>query len=111
MPRVLVPVLLVAAIATPARADVPAKIARGGCSIDATNGSAKCIVQLDANPAGEWGQTTWSGYGSADLVCELSGSDHIAGGYGSESHPFPHGVDICTLSLQASDGYSDAYVS
>ncbi|MDQ1713866.1 MAG: hypothetical protein QOE45_3316 [Frankiaceae bacterium] len=109
----LAPVLLVVAVATPARAENLPKVARGGCDIDATNGSASCVVLLDANPDGEFGQTTWDvdGYGVANLVCRLSGSAHLEGGYGSDWKPFPHGADVCTLTINASNGYADAYVT
>ena len=103
-----------AAVATlpgTAFAVVVPEVALHQCEIEATNGSAECIVVLDENPNGEWGQDTWDtdGYGSADLVCRLSGSRHIEGEYGFEWHPFPHGRDTCTLTLQAT-GTASTYV-
>jgi hypothetical protein len=116
-PFVLAAALVAAATlpgAAASAATVPT-VARGQCEIEATNGSAECIVQLNENRTyGIWGMTTWSldGYGSADLVCEVSGfHDHIEGGYGDTGHAFPHGIDVCRLTLHSSGGRSTADVA
>lgn len=112
-PLLLAAFAIAAALPGTAFAAAVPKVAVGHCELDATNATAvECVVVLESNPNGEWGQDTWDtdGYGSADLVCKLSGSDHIGGPYGFEWHPFPHGADVCTLTLHATDGHSDAYV-
>lgn len=111
--RTLLAVAAVAAALLPgtASAGVMPKVATGSCTVEVTNGTAECIVQLDPNTGAYFGQSTWSGYGSADLVCYVSGrSFHLEGGYGSEWVQWSHGADLCKLTVRGWDGRSSAYV-
>ncbi|HVF03548.1 MAG TPA: hypothetical protein VNA20_01790 [Frankiaceae bacterium] len=111
--RTLLAVVAVAAAlpAAPASAGVAPQVAVRSCEVEATNGNAECIVALEPNPNGFFGQSTWSGYGSADLTCFVSGrSFHLEGGYGSDWIEWPHDADVCRLSVRASYGTSSAYV-
>lgn len=102
--------LLVAAHPGAAGAGAVPPVGRGSCSVDADHNTATCLVQLSPNPAGEFGSAVYSGYGVATLDCPLHGTRVIRGGYGFEWHPFPHGADLCKLTLVASGGSAFAYV-
>ena len=109
----VLPAILAAAAALPgtASAGVTPSVGVGSCVIDASNGSASCVVQLDANTNGEFGLIVYDGFGSASLSCGLSGSKSLSGGNGTRWIPFSHGYDACQLSLHANGGSAFAYVN
>lgn len=111
-PVVVVSTLLaVAALqGTASAASVP-RVALHSCDLVLTNESGDCLVVLDANPDGGFGQDTWSGWGSADLLCKVSGKHfHFEGEYGSEFVAWSHDADVCTLHVQAGGGTAEGYV-
>jgi hypothetical protein len=102
---------LLAALQGTASAGVVPSVVLHKCEIEATNGTAECLVVLDANPDGGFGTTTWSGWGSADLLCKVSAAHfHFEGDEGSDFRAWNHGADVCTLVVQASGGATDGYV-
>ncbi|HEU0129377.1 MAG TPA: hypothetical protein VFQ85_00105 [Mycobacteriales bacterium] len=89
----------------------PSRVELRTCDLDATDGFDSCTVILDRNPAGEVGVETWSGWGSLDIACEVSGFHwHAEGTYGYEWTTFPHVADVCHVEVQAIDGHTTGYV-
>ena len=106
----LVAALLLAAPATPASANL-AQVAVGSCWLEVTDGAAECVVVLPANTAALFAQATSSGYGFADVHCQVGGQYYSLGGpYGTEAIHWSHGPEVCRLRLTAFDGRATAYV-